>query len=151
MRYLVLLVLFSLPLISQVEAKAKHKKQPTAHVENFFEWPKQQIQKAGKFIRGRLVCARNVNAELARRGIKGTGSRMAKSFLKWGRASRPVPGAVAVYSRGKRGGHVAIVSRVVGNKVYVLNPSSRKQRWVETIYNKRAIAYRVPLDHMAAF
>ena len=94
------------------------------------------------FIRGRLVCAINVNAELARRGIRGTGSALAKSFLHWGRASPPVRGAVAVYSR-RGGGHVAIVSRVVNGRVYVLNPSTRKQRWVETIYPRKAIAYRV--------
>jgi hypothetical protein len=50
-----------------------------------------------RFIRGRLVCAVNVGAELARRGIRGTGSARAKSYLSWGRASRPVPGVVAVF------------------------------------------------------
>lgn len=95
------------------------------------------------YIRGSLVCAINVNAELERRGIKGSGSALARSFLQWGRASGPVPGAVAVYGRG-RGGHVAIVSRVEGNTVYVWNPSSRKRAWQEVVYNKRALAYRVP-------
>lgn len=96
-----------------------------------------------RYLHGRLMCAANVNAELARRGIRGTGSRAARSFLKWGRASPPVPGAVAVYARGRKGGHVAIVSRVTNGRVYVFNPSSRKRRWVEMIYPKRAIAYRV--------
>lgn len=94
------------------------------------------------YIRGSLVCAVNVNAELARRGIKGTGSALARSFLSWGRASGPVPGAVAVYGRGG-GGHVAIVSRVEGNTVYVWNPSSRRRAWQEVVYKKRALAYRV--------
>lgn len=97
-----------------------------------------------RFIRGRLVCARNVNAALAARGIKGTGSALAKSFLPWGVASGPVPGAVAVFSRGRRGGHVAIVDSVRpdGTVIY-LNPSSRRQAWQVGPYNRRPIAFRV--------
>lgn len=98
----------------------------------------------GHFIRGRLVCAANVGQELARRGIKGTGSRLAKSYLSWGRASPPVPGAVAVFDRGRRGGHVAIVHKVLPNgTVIYLNPSSRRQAWVIGPYRKRPIAFRV--------
>lgn len=100
------------------------------------------VLRPARYIAGRLVCAVNVNAELARRGIRGTGSALAKSFLHWGRPSRPVAGAVAVYGR-KGGGHVAIVSRVVGGRVYVWNPSSRAHRWREVEYRRRAIAYRV--------
>jgi hypothetical protein len=95
-----------------------------------------------RYIGGGLVCAVNVNAELARRGIRGAGSALAKSFLRWGRESRPVAGAVAIYGR-RGGGHVAIVSRVVNGRVYVWNPSSRSHRWREVEYRKRAIAYRV--------
>lgn len=96
------------------------------------------------FIRGRLVCARNVNAALAARGIRGTGSAFAKSFLSWGRGSGPQPGAVAVFSRGRRGGHVAIVHEVRpdGTVIY-LNPSSRRQAWRVGPYNRRPIAFRV--------
>ncbi len=92
----------------------------------------------------RLGCAVNVNLALAEKGIRGTGSALAKSFLRWGRASPPVPGAVAVYHRGGRhskSGHVAIVSRVEGGRVYVWNPS--RHGWREVAYPKRAIAYRV--------
>lgn len=101
-------------------------------------------RKPSKFVKGRLVCAINVNAELARRGIRGTGTARARDFLRWGRASRPVPGAVAVYARGRKGGHVAIVSRVERGRVYVWNPSTRSQRWREVVYPRRAIGYRVP-------
>lgn len=99
---------------------------------------------ATRFIRGRLVCARNVGAELARRGIRGTGSALAKSYLHWGRPSGPQPGAVAVFSRGRRGGHVAIVQSVRpdGTVIY-LNPSSRRQTWQVGPYNRRPIAFRV--------
>jgi hypothetical protein len=107
-----------------------------------FEAAKISITRPVRYIAGRLVCAINVNAELARRGIRGTGSALAKSFLPWGRASGPVPGAVAIYDR-RGGGHVAIVSRVVGGRVYVWNPSSRSGQWREVEYRRRAIAYRV--------
>lgn len=100
-------------------------------------------QAIGGFIRGRLICAVNVNAALAARGIQGTGSRLAKSFLSWGRPSGPTPGAVAVFDRG-RGGHVAIVHSVRPNgEVIYLNPSSRRQAWQVGPYRKRPIAYRV--------
>lgn len=98
----------------------------------------------GGFIRGRLICAANVNAALAARGIRGTGSRFAKSFLSWGRPSGPTPGAVAVFSRGRRGGHVAIVHSVRPNgEVIYLNPSSRRQAWEIGPYRRKPIAYRV--------
>lgn len=95
-----------------------------------------------RFIAGRLICAVNVNAALRSRGIRGTGSAMAKSFLHWGHATKPVPGAVAVYNRGGKKGHVAIVSRVTKGKVYVWNPG--RHGWKETVYHKQAIAYRAP-------
>ena len=65
-----------------------------------------------RYIAGRLICAVNVGVALAERGIKGTGSALALSYLQWGRsAGGPVPGAVIVSAR-RGGGHVAIVSRV---------------------------------------
>ncbi len=97
-----------------------------------------------RFIFGRFVCAVNVNRALAAHGIRGTGSALAKSFLHWGRPSAPVPGAVAIYNRGRsrQSGHVAIVSRVVNGKVYVWNPG--RHGWREIVYGRPAIAYRVP-------
>jgi hypothetical protein len=103
-----------------------------------------RITRPGRYIDGRLRCAVNVNAALAERGVTGTGSALAKSFLRWGRGSAPVPGAVAVSSRGRSGGHVAIVSRVEGGVVYVWNPSSRARGWREVAYRHRAISFRVP-------
>jgi hypothetical protein len=102
------------------------------------------VARPSRYAAGRLNCAVNVNMALAERGISGTGSAVAKSFLQWGRASGPVPGAVAVSSRGRRGGHVAIVSRVDGGWVYVWNPSSRGRGWREVAYRHRAISFRVP-------
>ena len=97
-----------------------------------------------RYIGGRLVCALNVNAALAERGIKGTGSALAKSFLHWGRsAGGPVPGAVIVSSR-RGGGHVAIVSRVVDGQVYAWNATGGRRGWREVLYRKAVLDYRVP-------
>lgn len=104
------------------------------------------VLKSLPFVFGRLVCAVNVNLALKAQGIKGTNSKLARDFLKWGRESPPVPGAVAIYARGKnpRNGHVAIVSRIQNGKVYVMNPG--KRGWKEIIYPKRALGYRVALS-----
>lgn len=103
-----------------------------------------QVSVPTRFVYGRLKCAINIGVALAERGIKGTGSAWAKSYLDWGRPSGPVPGAVAVFSRGRRGGHVAIVHdvRPDGTVIY-LNPSSRRQAWQVGPYHKHPIAFRV--------
>lgn len=98
------------------------------------------IAKPLTFIAGRLKCALNLNAALAEKGIRGTGSALAHSFDRWGRASQPVPGAVAVTDR-KGGGHVALVSRVEGSRVWVMNPGRRG--WREIEYTSRRARYRV--------
>lgn len=97
-----------------------------------------------RFIAGRLVCAVNVGAALAERGIKGTGSALALSYLHWGRsAGGPVPGAVIVSSR-RGGGHVAIVSRVVNGVVMAWNATGGQRGWREIPYRHAVLDYRVP-------
>ena len=50
-------------------------------------------------------CAAYVNATLAQTGQKGTGSNMARDFLKWGRGvDKPQKGDLAVFSRGDPNG-----------------------------------------------
>lgn len=98
------------------------------------------ISKPSRYIAGRLICALNVNSALEERGIKGTGSALAASFLKWGHPSAPVPGAVAFnYRRG--GGHVAIVAKIEGGRIWVWNPSPRGRGWQLRI-NRYASIYR---------
>lgn len=88
--------------------------------------PASAFDKPSTYISGRLICARNVNAALEARGIQGTGSAFAKSFDAWGSPSGPTVGAGAVAVSDRRGGgHVAIVSRVEGSRVWVWNPSPR--------------------------
>lgn len=96
------------------------------------------------FVRGRLVCAINVNRELRARGYRGTGSALAMSFRHYGVASSGQPGDVAIFSR-RGGGHVAIVYGYdsKGQRLY-LNPSTRRQAWQVGPYHRRPIAFRTP-------
>lgn len=104
----------------------------------------EAVGRPTRYIAGRLICAVNVNAALAERGIRGTGSAWAKSFLTWGHsAGGPVPGAVIVSSR-RGGGHVAIVSRVVNGVVMAWNATGGQRGWREIPYRHRVIDYRVP-------
>lgn len=96
-----------------------------------------------RYISGRLICAINVNSALAERGIRGTGSALAHSFDHWGiRVAGPVVGAVAVTDR-RGGGHVAIISRVEGDRAWAWNPSPRGRGWREVEYTKRRARYRI--------
>lgn len=99
----------------------------------------------------RLGCADNVNLALRERSLRGSDSSRALDFLNWGRSSRPVPGAVAVYRRkGPGNGHVAIVSRVKEDgTVCIYNPNRRGWREI-CRYGRRAIAYRVPEGRYAS-
>jgi hypothetical protein len=111
--------------------------------QNFANNTTQYVSQGSRFIRGRLICAANINAELASRGIRGTGSRLAKSFLSWGRPSGPQPGAVAIFNR-RGGGHVAIVEGIESDGTIIYkNPSSRRQAWQIGPYYKKPIAFRV--------
>lgn len=84
-----------------------------------------QLPPPPPFIRGRLVCAKNVNQYLAKMGKPTTGSALAFSFLSLPRAAdRYTPGAVQI-SRRRGGGHAEIVAG--GGMCW--NPSSSGQRW----------------------
>lgn len=100
------------------------------------------LERPARYVAGRLVCALNVGLALAERGIRGTGSALARSYDRWGAPSSPVPGAVAVTDR-RGGGHVAVVSRVEGSRVWVWNPSTRGRGWREVEYTHRRARYRV--------
>jgi uncharacterized protein (TIGR02594 family) len=95
---------------------------------------------------GALWCARFMNLVLEKSGRRGTGSNMANSFANYGtRVSGPQVGAIAVMSRGKRGGHVGIVSGVdaAGNPVVISGNYNR--RVAETVIPRgRIYAYVMP-------
>lgn len=99
-----------------------------------------------RYVARTLGCAVNVGLALAERGLRGTGSALAKSYLAWGRPSAiPVPGAIAIWNRGRdrQSGHAAIVATIVGRVVYYWNPSSRRG-WSFVAIRRQPIAYRVP-------
>jgi uncharacterized protein (TIGR02594 family) len=96
--------------------------------------------------RGSLWCARFMNMVLQHSGYRGTGSDMASSFAKYGqRVSGPQVGAIAVMSRGRRGGHVGIITGIdaKGNPIMISGNSGNRVR--ETpVARGRIYAYVMP-------
>ena len=96
--------------------------------------------------RASLWCARFMNMVLERSGHKGTGSDMARSFAGYGqRISGPQIGAIAVMSRGRRGGHVGIVSGIDANGNPIVISGNHGHRVAESTYSRgRIYAYVMP-------
>lgn len=96
--------------------------------------------------RGRLWCARFMNMVLQRSGYRGTGSDMASSFAQYGqRVSGPQVGAIAVMSRGRRGGHVGVVTGTdtAGNPIVISGNNGNRVREA-TVSRGRIYAYVMP-------
>jgi len=96
--------------------------------------------------RSSLWCARFLNMVLERSGRRGTGSDMASSFAAYGnRVSGPQVGAIAVMSRGKRGGHVGIVSGIDESGNPIVISGNHGGRVAESSYPRgRIYAYVMP-------
>jgi uncharacterized protein (TIGR02594 family) len=96
--------------------------------------------------RSSLWCARFMNMVLQRSGHRGTGSDMARSFASYGqRVSGPQVGAIAVMSRGRRGGHVGVVSGVDPNGNPIIISGNHGRRVAEATYSRgRVYAYVMP-------
>jgi uncharacterized protein (TIGR02594 family) len=98
--------------------------------------------------RKRLWCATFMNFVLAKTGYAGTGSDAARSFVSYGRRiHEPRIGAIAILTRGKRGGHVGIVTGIdkSGNPIILSGNHGRKVG--EGVYSRsRVIAYVMPTD-----
>ncbi|WP_156433611.1 TIGR02594 family protein [Bradyrhizobium retamae] len=96
--------------------------------------------------RGSLWCARFMNMVLQHSGYRGTGSDMASSFAKYGqRISGPQVGAIAVMSRGRRGGHVGIITGIdaKGNPIMISGNSGNRVRELP-VARGRIYAYVMP-------
>lgn len=93
----------------------------------------------------RLWCADAMNVWLRRAGYKGTGSRAARSFKRYGqRLSGPQAGAIVVFPRGRSGGHVGVISAVNGSTIRVIS-GNHNNRVAEADYpTARAIAFVRP-------
>ena len=96
--------------------------------------------------RSSLWCARFLNMLLENSGRSGTGSDMASSFASFGRRiSGPQVGAIAVMSRGKRGGHVGIVSGIDESGNPIVISGNQGGRVAESTYSRgRIYAYVMP-------
>lgn len=96
--------------------------------------------------RSSLWCARFLNMVLESSGRSGTGSDMANSFASFGRRiSGPQVGAIAVMSRGKRGGHVGIVSGVDESGNPIIISGNHNGRVAESTYPRgRVYSYVMP-------
>jgi uncharacterized protein (TIGR02594 family) len=98
--------------------------------------------------RKRLWCATFMNMVLAKAGYAGTNSDAAKSFAYYGRRiSEPRVGAIAVLTRGKRGGHVGVVSGIDATGNPIIISGNHNKRVGEAVYSRaRVIAYVMPAD-----
>jgi uncharacterized protein (TIGR02594 family) len=96
--------------------------------------------------RNSLWCARFMNFVLARAGYRGTGSDMARSFASYGRRlSGPRVGAIAVMSRGARGGHVGVVSGIDAKGNPIIISGNHNNRVAEAAYPRgRVRTYVMP-------
>ena len=97
--------------------------------------------------RGSLWCATFMNMVLERSGHRGTGSNLARSFASYGtRISGPQVGAIAVMGRGKRGGHVGIVSGIDARGNPIIISGNYQRRVAEATYSRgRIYAYVMPM------
>ena len=96
--------------------------------------------------RGSLWCARFMNMVLQQTGHRGTGSDMASSFASYGqRVSGPQVGAIAVMTRGRRGGHVGIITGVdaKGNPIMISGNNGNRVREAP-VARGRIYAYVMP-------
>ena len=101
--------------------------------------------------RKRLWCATFMNFVLAKLGYAGTNSDAAKSFAYYGRRiSEPRVGAIAVLTRGRRGGHVGVVSGIDKSGDPVIISGNHNKIVGEGVYPRsRVIAYVMPTEHNA--
>ena len=98
--------------------------------------------------RGRLWCARFMNMVLQHSGHRGTGSDMASSFANYGqRVSGPQVGAIAVMTRGRRGGHVGIITGIdaKGNPIMISGNNGNRVREAP-VSRGRIYAYVMPTN-----
>ena len=101
--------------------------------------------------RGSLWCARFTNMVLQHSGYRGTGSDMASSFAKYGqRVSGPQVGAIAVMTRGRRGGHVGIITGIdaSGNPIMISGNNGNRVREAP-VSRGRIYAYVMPASSSA--
>lgn len=98
----------------------------------------------------KLWCADFMNFVLKRTGGKGTGSRAARSFLKYGKVlDGPRVGAIAILSRGPNNGHVGVVRGTDGQGNPIVVSGNHGPTVMQSTYPKaRVLAYVMPPDYV---
>jgi uncharacterized protein (TIGR02594 family) len=93
-----------------------------------------------------LWCGAFMNLVLERTGHKRGPSDLAKSFASYGqRIPGPQVGALAVMSRGPRGGHVGVVSGIDPSGNVIVVSGNHNNTVAESVYPRRRIlAYVMP-------
>ncbi len=97
-------------------------------------------------------CAAFMGAMLKRGGCDGSGSLMARSYLKWGVPLQEAKsGAVAVLSRGSNPalGHVGFVVGAAKGKIYLLGGNQSDSVNVAAFDAKKVLGLRWPVEQMA--
>jgi len=96
-----------------------------------------------------LWCADFMNMVLRKIGIEATGSRAARSYLKYGqKIDGPRVGAIAIFTRGgPNSGHLGIVRGTDGEGNPIIVSGNHNNRVAEAVYPKsRVLAYVVPRE-----
>jgi uncharacterized protein (TIGR02594 family) len=104
-----------------------------------------QLGNGAIYGRSSLWCGRFMNWALTHAGYRGTGSDLAKSFLRLPRTT-PRVGAIAVFDRGGRFGHVGLVVGFdkKGNPIIISGNHGR--RVARGVYpRRRVLAYVSPV------
>ena len=94
-------------------------------------------------------CAAFMGAMLKRGGCEGSGSLMARSYLKWGVALTEAElGAVAVLSRGSDPalGHVGFVIGATKGKVFLLGGNQSDSVNISAFDARKVLGFRWPLE-----
>ncbi|MEM1286982.1 MAG: TIGR02594 family protein [Pseudomonadota bacterium] len=92
-------------------------------------------------------CAAFVNAVLSESGLIGSGSLLARSFLKWGEPiSDAKPGAIAVFRRGQAGwqGHVGFVVGGTPKALNILGGNQSNAVTIASYSRSKLLGFRWP-------
>jgi uncharacterized protein (TIGR02594 family) len=95
-------------------------------------------------------CSSFVNWSLAKAGIQGTASALARSWLHWGEPLEvPVVGCVTVLWRDDPSswkGHVGFFQRIEGDRIYLFGGNQLEEVRVHSYPLATVLAYRWPTN-----
>jgi uncharacterized protein (TIGR02594 family) len=94
-------------------------------------------------------CAAFVSAQLENGCVKSARTGWARGYLKWGRKlTGPAVGAVVVFSRGPKFGHVGfVVGKDANGNLMVLGGNQKDAVTIAAFATDRVLGYRWPKEH----